>query len=158
MGELGDCAICGKDASALYPLLSGSPAFCSEHHNPKDAGPFGCDFTGPDDFDIPLGGDNPWAQEYEPVWVDKEGNPYYSEDDIKDDHLVNIVRFLQRKAREAREAGNKVRALALEAKREEMEGYAKQRKLDGYRDLLQTRLPGEEILPELGAMDEEGCF
>lgn len=52
--SLGNCVICGKEASVVYPLLPGSPAFCSEHHNAKDAGPYGCDFSGPDDFDIPV--------------------------------------------------------------------------------------------------------
>jgi hypothetical protein len=53
MGELGNCRICNDHATVVYPLLPGSPAFCSEHHNPRDAGPFGADFSGPDDFDIP---------------------------------------------------------------------------------------------------------
>jgi hypothetical protein len=52
--SLGKCVICGKEASVLYPLLPGAPAFCDDHHNPKDAGPYGCDFSGPDDFDIPF--------------------------------------------------------------------------------------------------------
>lgn len=53
--SLGKCAVCKTDDTvALYPLLPDSPAFCSKHHNPKDAGRFGCDFTGPDDFDIPV--------------------------------------------------------------------------------------------------------
>jgi hypothetical protein len=48
---------CKEQMSAEYPLLPGSPRFCSEHHNPEFAGKFGCDFTGPDDFDIP----EPWG-------------------------------------------------------------------------------------------------
>ena len=55
--SLGRCVVCGEEACVLYPLLSDKSTFCSEHHNPKDAGPFGCDFTGPDDFDIPFGCD-----------------------------------------------------------------------------------------------------
>ena len=56
MGEgFGKCGIkgCGKEAEVLYPLLSGEPKFCYEHDNPKGAGKYGCDFTGPDDFDVP---------------------------------------------------------------------------------------------------------
>ena len=50
---LGKCVICGEYAEAVYPLLPGSPAFCGKHYNQKDAGPYGCDFSGPDDFEIP---------------------------------------------------------------------------------------------------------
>jgi len=111
-------------------LLPTSPAFCSEHHNSRDAGPFGCDFAGPDDFDVPFEGGDSWLQEYEPVWVDKEGNRYYDEGNIKDDHLINIVRFLRVRVQASRGGVNEVRAFALEAKRAEMERYAKQRGLE----------------------------
>jgi len=99
---LGKCSICGREASALYPLLPGSPAFCSKHHNPKDAGPFGCDFTGPDDFDIPfeeeLSPNPPWPllTREDFLWQDKKGgvHPLHEIDDC---YLRNIIRFLQRK-------------------------------------------------------------
>ena len=42
---------CNKDATVWYPLLSGNPRFCSEHHNPKDAEPYGCDLTPKDYFE-----------------------------------------------------------------------------------------------------------
>jgi hypothetical protein len=45
---------CRKQASAWYPLLKGAPGFCSEHHNEKYAGKYGADFSGPDDFDVPI--------------------------------------------------------------------------------------------------------
>lgn len=46
---------CVREAVCWYPLLPGEPHFCSEHHTPKHAGRYGCDFSGPDDFDIPWG-------------------------------------------------------------------------------------------------------
>jgi hypothetical protein len=51
--DLGPCVVCGEPAGALYPCLPGSPAFCSKHLTPRDAEPYGVDFSGPDDFDIP---------------------------------------------------------------------------------------------------------
>ena len=98
MGELGNCRVCGKDAGAVYPLLSGSPAFCSEHHNSRDAGPFGCDFSGPDDFDIPV---DDFRVEFRGdrdtfVWKDKEG-VVHKLTDIDDVYLANIVNFLRRR-------------------------------------------------------------
>lgn len=97
--SLGKCVVCGKEAAALYPLLPNEPAFCSEHHNPKDAGPFGCDFTGPDDFDIP-----DEFLEYTPemfdreslIWTDKEGNEHELKD-IDDQYLNNIINFLTKR-------------------------------------------------------------
>ena len=82
--SLGNCVICGEKAGVVYPLLPNEPAFCHEHHNPKDAGPFGCDFTGPDDFDIPIDGED---EEWNPpprftatrktfVWKDINGNKH----------------------------------------------------------------------------------
>lgn len=108
MGDLGNCAVCGKDAAALYPLMSGSPAFCSEHHNPRDAGPFGCDFTGPDDFDIPDEG-APWEgmpfffpepvlTRKEFVWTDRGGGKHKLSD-IDDRYLGNIINFLKKRKR-----------------------------------------------------------
>jgi len=103
MGELGNCRVCGRDAVAVYPLLSGSPAFCGSHHNPKDAGPFGCDFTGPDDFDIPWGQDEwlhgrPKFQKLKRstfIWTDKEGNRHKLKD-VDDYYLQNIINYLVR--------------------------------------------------------------
>lgn len=97
--SLGKCVVCGKGAAVLYPLLPNEPAFCSEHHNPRDAGPFGCDFTGPDDFDIP---DEPL--EYTPemfdresfIWIDKEGSEHELKD-IDDRYLNNIINFLTKR-------------------------------------------------------------
>ncbi|KKN42419.1 hypothetical protein LCGC14_0713600, partial [marine sediment metagenome] len=34
--SLGKCVIDGADAVAVYPLLPGSPAFCSTHYNQHD--------------------------------------------------------------------------------------------------------------------------
>lgn len=99
-GGLGKCVVCGGHASALYPLLPNSPAFCSEHHNPKDAGPFGCDFSGPDDFEIP---EPPWPETKFNmktfVWTDKEGNKHKLRD-IDDRYLQNIINFLKRRVTE----------------------------------------------------------
>lgn len=97
--SLGKCVICGREARVLYPLLPREPAFCSEHHNPKDAGSFGCDFTGPDDFDIPFPGefDYEFVGDRETfVWTDKEGNKHKLRD-IDDRYLQNIISYLRRK-------------------------------------------------------------
>ena len=112
VGSLGRCSVCGEDATVLYPLLAGEPKFCSGHHNPEDAGPFGCDFSGPDDFDIPWGPSV--LEEYDPygelvgytkkqfkewhkkfVWTDREGVDHEIQD-IDDVYLRNIVGFLRR--------------------------------------------------------------
>jgi len=120
MSGLGKCNICGKDAEVNYPLLAGSPSFCSAHHNSHDAGPFGCDFTGPDDFDIPwdlgepvdlyeeledYGQPHPllkrwyrrpfkrWRKKF--VWTDKEGNDHKLRD-IDNAYLYNIIEWLRR--------------------------------------------------------------
>ena len=50
---LGKCVVCGEYAEVVYPLLPRSPAFCGKHHSQKDAEEYGCDFSGPDDFEIP---------------------------------------------------------------------------------------------------------
>ena len=102
--SLGKCRVCGNGASAVYPLLPGSPAFCSEHHNPKDASPFGCDFNGPVDFDIPWGDDDRWyGLESKPqkldrdafIWRDRKGDAHLLVD-INDVYLQNIINFLRR--------------------------------------------------------------
>lgn len=43
---------CGEKATCFYLLLEGGPAFCSKHQH--RATEFGADFSGPDDFDIPV--------------------------------------------------------------------------------------------------------
>lgn len=96
--SLGRCAVCGGEAGVLYPLLPGEPAFCSEHHNPRDAGPFGCDFTGPDDFDIPdvwdvLSGFHGDRETF--TWKDREGNIHKLKD-IDGRYLQNIIGFIRR--------------------------------------------------------------
>lgn len=126
MGELGNCNVCGKDATALYPLLPREPAFCSDHHNPRDAGPFGCDFSEPDDFDIPIAGELLFP-EVEPLWVTKDGKEFYDGQDIEDDHLLNIVWLLHRRAKEACEGS--FRREVLKGKLEEMERIAIERGL-----------------------------
>ncbi|KKK92772.1 hypothetical protein LCGC14_2699590 [marine sediment metagenome] len=99
--SLGDCRVCGGEASTSYPLLPGGPAFCSDHHNEKDAGPFGADFSGPDDFDIPVcDNDEPWDEprlfdKKNFVWTDRDGEKHKLTD-IDDVYLTNIVRFLGR--------------------------------------------------------------
>lgn len=108
----GRCVVCGGNASVNYPLLSGSPNFCSAHHNPHDAGPFGCDFTGPDDFDIP----DEWPFEFfhkvvtglprfdakKFVWTDREGVKHKLRD-IDDAYLTNIINYLERRVNEMNE-------------------------------------------------------
>ena len=104
MSGLGRCSVCSRDAGVMYPLLAGSPAFCSDHHNSKDAGPFGCDFTGPDDFDPPLWNEEPEFREpilqrRRFVWTDKDGNDHKLKD-IDNYYLMNIINFLTRKDNE----------------------------------------------------------
>ena len=108
-GSSGKCRVCGNRASVSYPLLAGSPAFCSQHHNPKDAGPFGCDFSGPDDFDIPFDdvlfhnpfAEHPWTKPRSAysrrkfVWTDINGDKHKLKD-IDDRYLQNIINFLKR--------------------------------------------------------------
>lgn len=103
MSGLGKCSVCKGEATVLYPLLSGSPSFCSAHHNPQDAGPFGADFTGPDDFDIPLCADDvpfrpgpTFLTRGRFVWTDQCG-VRHKLSDIDDDYLSNIINFLRRK-------------------------------------------------------------
>ena len=101
--SLGKCSVCGKEAGVLYPLLPGEPAFCSSHHNPKDAGPFGADFTGPDDFDIPwedltyeeMFGKEKYRRETF-IWTDRKGVEHKLED-IDNKYLQNIISLLKRK-------------------------------------------------------------
>jgi len=105
MSSLGRCSVCKGEASVLYPLLAGSPSFCSAHHNPRDAGPFGADFTGPDDFDIPWCADDvpfrpglAFLTRKKFVWTDQHG-VRHKLSDIDDDYLSNIINFLKRKER-----------------------------------------------------------
>ena len=106
MSELGNCRVCGEDAISVYPLLPGSPAFCSEHHNSRDAGPFGCDFSGPDDFDIPTEEDVFGFHKKIPdttsfdretfIWKDKESNKH-SLKDIDNTYLSSIISYLRKR-------------------------------------------------------------
>lgn len=48
---------CKEKQVVSYPLLFGEPRFCGKHRKPKYAEKFGCDFSGPDDFDIPIADD-----------------------------------------------------------------------------------------------------
>lgn len=91
--SLGSCSVCGGDASVTYPLLSGSPSFCSTHHNQGDAGGFGCDFTGPDDFDIP-----DMFEDIDldtSVWTTRDGKRIPLEK-LETSHLDNIINLLER--------------------------------------------------------------
>ena len=105
--SLGKCRICGKESAVVYPLLPGAPAFCSNHHNPKDSGPFGCDFTCPDDFDMP----EVWYSEaqiyhreegpfdvvrWDFIWTDINKQRHRLRD-IDDRYLQNIINFIKRK-------------------------------------------------------------
>jgi hypothetical protein len=113
MSDLGNCKICGGDASVQYPLLPGSPCFCHDHDNPAGAGRFGADFTGPDDFDIPDEAFGPVPDgifidfsTLDPgqfkelrkkfTWKDRQGglHPLVQ---INDAYLQNIIKFVQRK-------------------------------------------------------------
>lgn len=102
---LGKCTICGKRAVAVYPLLPHGPRFCHEHHNPRDAGPFGADFSGPDDFDIPLPPmEFPRDYYVKPLrekftWTTKDGVKYLLKD-LTDNHLQNIIDYLKKRLKE----------------------------------------------------------
>src|SRR3972149_11003067 len=92
--SMGQCAVCGKDAAVVYPLLPEEPKFCSAHHTQKDAGPFGADLSGPDDFDKPENHLLPNLERATFIWINREGDKYYLKD-IDDRYLENIVRFLE---------------------------------------------------------------
>ena len=107
---LGKCNICGHEAQVQYPLLAGTPSFCHSHHNERDAGRFGCDFSGHDDFDIPDDLDDPFKNEihyrlpHRPpqrldrrtfVWTDINGVKHPLRD-VNDRYLSNIINFLKR--------------------------------------------------------------
>ena len=100
MRELGNCRICGKDAGVVYPLLPSSPAFCSDHHNPKDTAPWGCDFSGPDDFDIPIDEEYhyevPGLAEGDPIWRTKEKKKVFLSE-MTDSHIVNTLNYLNKR-------------------------------------------------------------
>jgi len=94
-------------------MLGGTPAFCSKHHNPKDAGPFGCDFLDPDDFDVPREGDDVWndlplmsptpTPNYNRdtfIWTDIDEEKHQLED-ITNRYLQNIINFLKGKSPKA---------------------------------------------------------
>ena len=105
--SLGKCTMCNGDAKALYPLLPGSPAFCAEHYNSHDAGQFGVDFSGPDDFDIPY----PYKDVYlvfkppydrlESTWMDQTGK-IQKLGELSDSHLLNICGWIVRNATDPR--------------------------------------------------------
>ena len=104
--SLGKCVIDGAPASVVYPLLPGSPAFCHKHHNSRDAGPFGADFSGPDDFDIPDWDDSPlvFRPPYDPktkLWTDQYGiaSPFSA---LSSSHLENIRNWIVRTSQNAR--------------------------------------------------------
>lgn len=96
---LGRCVVCGHEATVLYPLLPGEPTFCNKHHNPKDAGPFGCDFSGPDDFDPPEYEET--TQHYQKldprtfIWTDIHGEEHRLRD-IDNVYLRNIINYLEK--------------------------------------------------------------
>lgn len=97
---LGKCACCGGDATAMYPLLPGQPAFCYAHHNEQHAGKFGCDFSGPDWMD-----DIDWSQDgdyysndelvQDRVWTTKDGKELKL-CEMKDEHLLNTHRLIRK--------------------------------------------------------------
>ncbi len=101
--SLGKCMVCGGEAAIVYPLLPWEPAFCSEHYNLRDAGPFGCGFSDPDDFDIPFNDEDipfrtPRLQRLDRetfVWVDIRGNKHTLKE-IDDNYLRNIINYLER--------------------------------------------------------------
>lgn len=97
-GSLGKCNVCGSNAGTLYPLLPGSPAFCGAHHNPRDAGPFSCDFSNHwDDFDAQdLRDDEPLFDRATFIWTDIDGDKHPL-NTIDDEYLRNIIGHLERK-------------------------------------------------------------
>ncbi len=98
MTTLGKCVVCSTDAVAVYPLLPNSPAFCSPHHNTQYAGLFGCDFSGPDDFDIPdLAFFPPFSFDRKNfTWIDRSGQERKLAD-IDNPYLRNIAAYLRRR-------------------------------------------------------------
>ena len=105
MSDFAKCTVCGADAGVEYPLLAGSPAFCSTHHTQEVAGRYGCDLSDDhDDFDIPDWEEDepkPWymLDGPKPIWIDNSGKEYWHEKDFDDNHLINIIGFLERKVK-----------------------------------------------------------
>lgn len=93
---MNSCVICGGHGVAWYPLLSGSPTFCHSHYNQRDAGPFGVDLSGPDDFDVPVPEFKTWRDLLdEGTWLTREGEEVQVED-MGDTHLRNTIALLER--------------------------------------------------------------
>lgn len=102
---LGSCVVDGKAASAMYPLLPGSPRFCSDCHTPSVAGRlFGVDFSPPDDFDVPSDdfeiAFRPPYDKNRNAWTNKEGNTCKLFK-LADSHLLNIYKWINRNAKQA---------------------------------------------------------
>jgi len=124
--SLGKCSIrgCGREAGVLYPLLAGSPAFCREHHNSRDAGRFGCDLG--DNFDPPMedmdsereyGFEEPLLTRRGFIWVDIDGDEHRLSD-IDDRYLGNIIGYLKRKTLEGLEGAERtIKFLERESRR-----------------------------------------
>jgi len=123
--SLGNCKICGREATVVYPLLSGEPSFCSQHHNERDAGPFGCDFSGPDDFEIPTEYDpeEPFALEMRleeiretKVWTTADGTELHVTE-METGHIENCIAFHYRKLWDVSEAWIEVFSEELERRK-----------------------------------------
>ena len=108
--SLGNCNICGRGAGVVYPLLPGSPKFCSEHHTPQHAGPFGADFT-PSDAEMDALFDEfvrdtelVFKPPYNPqinTWKEKSGR-MLKLTSLDDSHLFNIRRWIVSRAADPR--------------------------------------------------------
>lgn len=102
--SLGKCVIDKEEAVAVYPLLPGRPAFCSKHYNQRDAGPFGVDLSGPDDFDIPY---ERIELVFKPPYNSKTGTwtdatkTERKLSDITDSHLLNLKPWIAKQASKA---------------------------------------------------------
>jgi len=127
--SLGNCRVCGGDATVVYPLLPGKPSFCSKHHNEKDAGPYGCDFSGPDDFEIPIDYDpeDPFNLEQRladiretKVWT-AAGDKEIHVTEMETRHIENCIAFHERKLWDVSEAWIEVFSEELERRKDERE-------------------------------------
>jgi hypothetical protein len=151
--DMDKCVVCGGKGSVEYPLLPGSPTFCGTHHNPRDAGKYGCDFSGPDDFDEPFeDSDVIFGLEERlptlldkiadklfrrkppklimPIWTTRDGRDIWKEEDFTDNHLINIIYFLDKRIKEEKEDLESNVLEYIVNKRNQMVAIAARRGLD----------------------------
>ena len=99
---LGKCSVngCHGHSTTYWPLIGNGVGLCSSHHsNPPDgyySNLVRASQEPPDDFDIPFDGEDFEYEEDYSVWTTKDGEKIPIEK-LKDTHLLNIDKFIERK-------------------------------------------------------------